>query len=323
MSEIIRAKNVTKSFVKTKFNWRTFELEKEEKIAVNSLDLSIESGEFVGFLGPNGAGKTTFLKILSGIVYPTSGTVEVMGYIPWERDYKLLRHIAIVMGQKNQLWWDLPAIDSYKMLKEVYSISDKDFKKNLDRMAEILQMHDLLKKRLRDMSLGERMKCELVACFLHDPKVIFLDEPTIGLDVVSSQAIRSFLKDINKTKKCTMILTSHYMGDIESLCDRVVIINHGAKIYDGKLASLKAKFSDEKRIEIFLPNLEDRQKFAHLKIDNKSITDGKGLIYADRKNLGEIVNAVYSHFEAGDISITDPDTEEVITKVFQGQNINL
>lgn len=314
---IIEAKNIIKKFTKTKFNWRNFAIEKEDKFAVDDLNITIEEGEFVGFLGPNGAGKTTFLKMLSGIIYPTSGSAKVLGYTPWDRNHKFLSQIAIVMGQKNQLWWDLPAIDSYNLLKEVYSIPEKKFKANLEIMVEALDMKLLLVKRLRDMSLGERMKCELAASFLHDPKIIFLDEPTIGLDVVSQNSIRNFLKKINIEKKCTMILTSHYMGDIEALCKRVIIIDKGKKIYDGGLSELKEQYAPEKKIEIFLSSLEDKKKFAHIKVDNKKIVEGLGVIRPKRSELGPVVKEVFDKFDIENISVTDPDTEEVINHIFK------
>jgi len=316
VSPVIKAEKITKKFVKTSWNKEDiFHFNKEEKIAVNEMDIEINEGEFVGFLGPNGAGKTTFLKILSGIIWPTHGTASVLGFTPWDKKPEFLRQMAIVMGQKNQLWWDLPAIDSYELLKEVYSIESKRFKKNLDKMVELLDMKTIINRRLRSMSLGERMKCELVASLLHDPKVLFLDEPTIGLDVVSSQAIRKFLKQINEEKKCTIILTSHYMGDIEALCKRVVIINQGQKIYDGGLAELKEKYSPERTIEIFLNTLEDKENFARLKA-NKKISEGKGIIKANKDQLGAIVKEVFEKFDIGNISISDTDTEEVISKIF-------
>ena len=270
-------------------------------------------------MGSNGAGKTTFLKILSGIMHPTSGTAKVMGFVPWERDYNYLRQMAIVMGQKNQLWWDLPAIDSYNLLQAIYDIPDAKYKKNLDMMIEVLDMKDLLTKRLRNMSLGERMKCELAASFLHDPKVVFLDEPTIGLDIVSSRSIRKFLRMMNEERKCTFILTSHYIGDIEELCKRVIIITKGEKVYDGTLEKLKIQYAPDKRIEIFLQNLEQKKAFAHLSVKNKKIEDGKGIIYADKKILGEVAKEVFSKFSIENVIISDADTEEIIQKIFAGK----
>lgn len=313
----IESKQITKKYIKTSYDLkRPFTVKREEKIAVNGLDLSIEKGEFVGFLGSNGAGKTTFLKILSGIMHPSSGTAKVMGYVPWERDYRYLRQMAIVMGQKNQLWWDLPAMDSYNLLQAIYEIPDKDYKKNLDIMIEVLDMKELLTKRLRNMSLGERMKCELAASFLHDPKVVFLDEPTIGLDFISSRSIRKFLKMMNRDRGCTFILTSHYIGDIEELCKRVVIIKQGERVYDGTLTKLREEYAPNKRIEIFLQNLDDKKTFAHLATKQKKIEEDKGIIYADKKALGEITKEVFSKFSLENISISDSDTEEIIRKIF-------
>lgn len=317
---IIFSNNITKKFTKTQPGWPNFwHFKKEENIAVDNLSISIEEGELVGFLGPNGAGKTTFLKILAGIMHPTAGEAKVLGFTPWERRYDYLRQIAIVMGQKNQLWWDLPAIDSFNMLKEIYSIPTSLYKKNLDMMVETLQMKELLTKRLRNMSLGERMKCELSASFLHSPKVIFLDEPTIGLDVISSKSIRDFLKDINQKTKCTLILTSHYMADIEYLCKRVIIINEGQKVYDGDLDLLRTQYAPEKKIEIFLNGLEDKKNFAHLS-GKKKIVENKGIIKVGKDEIGAVAKDIYAKFDPENISIGDIETEEVIAKIFGEKN---
>ena len=294
-----------------------FKRVKEKKEAVKELSLEIEEGEFVGFLGPNGAGKTTFLKILSGIIYPTSGEAKVLGFTPWERDYDFLKSIAIVMGQKNQLWWDLPTMDSFVLLKEIYDIPEKKFKNNVDLMVETIGMKDLLYKRLRNMSLGERMKCELAASFLHDPKILFLDEPTIGLDVVSSRSIRNFLKKINKEKKNTIILTSHYMGDIEELCKRVIIIDKGMKVYDGLLKELKEKYAPDKEIRIELADLSEKQKFAKLKIKTKKIAESTGIISVDNKNIGEATKEVFETFDPQLVTIAEADTEKVIAHILK------
>ena len=296
-----------------------FKRVKEKKEAVKELSLEIEEGEFVGFLGPNGAGKTTFLKILSGIIYPTSGEAKVLGFTPWERDYDFLKSIAIVMGQKNQLWWDLPTMDSFVLLKEIYDIPEKKFKNNVDLMVETIGMKDLLYKRLRNMSLGERMKCELAASFLHDPKILFLDEPTIGLDVVSSRSIRNFLKKINKEKKNTIILTSHYMGDIEELCKRVIIIDKGMKVYDGLLKELKEKYAPDKEIRIELADLSEKQKFAKLKIKTKKIAESTGIISVDNKNIGEATKEVFETFDPQLVTIAEADTEKVIAHIFENK----
>ncbi|MFA7243946.1 MAG: ATP-binding cassette domain-containing protein [Patescibacteria group bacterium] len=317
---IIESKNICKNFVKTRFNFGdVFHPDKEIKEAVKDLAVSIEEGEFIGFLGPNGAGKTTFLKILSGIIHPTSGEAKVLGYVPWERKYNYLRQISIVMGQKNQLWWDLPAIDSFKMLKEVYGISNLRYKKNLELLIDTMDMGSIVNNRLRSMSLGERMKCELAASLLHDPKVIFLDEPTIGLDVISAKAIRSFLSKINKEKKTTMILTSHYMGDIEELCKRVIIINSGMKIYDGGLSVLRDKYAPEKCINITLSSVDEKKKFASLKC-KKNIFNNVGTISAKKDEIGKLAQDVFSLFSPDNITITEQEIEEIITKIFESKS---
>ncbi len=313
---VITSNKICKSFEKKRYSFRNFlKPEITVKNAITDLDLEIGEGEFVGFLGPNGAGKTTFLKILTGIMHPTSGKAEVLGFTPWQRNYKYLKQIAIVMGQKNQLWWDIPAIDSFNLLREVYSIPEKQYKKNLDRMVDMLGMHNLVNSRLREMSLGERMKCELTACFLHNPKVIFLDEPTIGLDVVSAQSIRNFLKQINKENNCTIILTSHYMADIEELCERVVIINKGKKIFDNTLARLLESNSLERIIKINISSMEDKSKFAHLGY-KKELLDGYGFIKVSKDQIGKAAHDVFASFSPDSISITEPDIEDVITKIF-------
>lgn len=313
---IISASNISKKFTKLQPSWpNVWQIKKIDYLAVDNLSLEINEGELVGFLGPNGAGKTTFLKIMSGIMHPTAGDASVLGFRPWERNHDFLRQIAIVMGQKNQLWWDLPAIDSFNMLKVIYSISEKNYKNNLEMMVETLNMKELLGKRLRNMSLGERMKCELAASFLHSPKVIFLDEPTIGLDIVSSKSIRDFLKEINKRTKTTMILTSHYMDDIEYLCKRVVIIDKGKKVYDGDLDELKEQYAPEKKIEIFLNNLEDKKNFAHIG-GQKKIIENKGIIKVSKEEIGKVASEVFAKFEPENITISDIDTEEVISKIF-------
>jgi ABC-2 type transport system ATP-binding protein len=218
------------------------------KEAVRGVEVTVNAGEMIGFLGPNGAGKTTTLKMLSGILYPTSGEARVLGFVPFQRKPQFLRQIALVMGQKQQLWWDLPARESFLLLKEIYDISETDFKTRLEEMTELLDIGLILDTQVRKLSLGERMKCELVAALLHAPRVVFLDEPTIGLDVVSQVRIREFLRTYQARNHATILLTSHYMQDVKELCERVVIIDHGEKMFDGSFADLVSRYSDEKQI---------------------------------------------------------------------------
>jgi len=202
--------------------------------AVENINLEIHEGEIVGFLGPNGAGKTTTLKMLSGLLFPTNGNATVLGYVPWERPVEFRKAFSLVMGQKSQLWWDLPASDSFELHKEIYKIDPVKFKKNVGELTEIFQVANLLNKPVRELSLGERMKLELIASLLHDPKLLLLDEPTIGLDVVAQSAMHRCLYEFNQTRKITILLTSHYMRDVETLCSRILVISGGKMVYDGQ-----------------------------------------------------------------------------------------
>ena len=221
-----------------------------QTLAVKDVSFRIEPGELVGFLGPNGAGKTTTLKMLSGLLYPTRGEARVLGYVPWERADGYRRQFALLLGQKNQLWWDLPARESLELNPEIYGIPRAQFDRTVAEMTELLDVRDKLDAIVREMSLGERMKMELIAVLLHQPKVLFLDEPTLGLDVVSQKTVREFLREHNRSQQTTILLTSHYMTDIEELCERVIIIDHGLIFFDGRLGEVLDRFADFKLITI-------------------------------------------------------------------------
>lgn len=261
MGNVIEVRGLQKTFsyyekelgIKNSFK-NLFHRQKLYKTAVNNISFDIGEGEIVGFLGPNGAGKTTTLKMLSGILFPTEGRADVLGYVPWERKNSFKRQIAIVMGQKSQLWWDLPAIESFYYNKCMYEIEDNLYKENVEELTAMLGVEDLLKVQVRRLSLGERMKMELITSLLHKPKVIFLDEPTIGLDLISQKKIREFLKVYNEKNHATIILTSHYMQDIQELCKRAVIINEGTVVYDGDLSMVNKKFLDKKVVKIRFRN---------------------------------------------------------------------
>src|SRR5437016_1586899 len=218
--------------------------------AVADVSFAIEPGEMVAFLGPNGAGKTTTLKMLAGLIYPTSGTARVLGYVPWERHDTFRRRFSLVMGQKNQLWWDLPAGDSFQLHREIYSLPAEQFERTLGELTEMFGVGELTRQPVRELSLGERMKMELIAALLHQPRLLLLDEPTIGLDVVAQVTIQKCLKEYNARRGVTMLLTSHYMRDVEALCQRVLVITHGKVIYDGALAGITEQFGRDKLVRL-------------------------------------------------------------------------
>lgn len=231
------------------------------KTAVDSVDLHIEKGEIVGLLGPNGAGKTTLMKMFTGIIVPSSGEISVLGFNPWERDKEFRKKIALVMGQKSQLWWDLPAMDSFQLLQKYYEVSDKDFTSRIGLMGEILSVQDLLHIQVRKLSLGERMKMELMASLIHSPDIIFLDEPTIGLDLVAQENIRNFIKAYHQENDVTILLTSHYMADVQELCKRLVLIFEGKKAYDGRLDAFEKILGHEKRVQFRFKEEISNQEF--------------------------------------------------------------
>jgi ABC-2 type transport system ATP-binding protein len=270
----------------------------------------------VAFLGPNGAGKTTTLKMLSGLIYPTSGTARVLDFVPWERVDAFRRRFALVMGQKNQLWWDLPAADSFALHKEIYGIPDAEFQTTLGELTELLGVNKLTRQAVRELSLGERMKMELIAALLHRPQVLLLDEPTIGLDVVAQVAIQKCLREYHEQRKVTMLLTSHYMRDVEALCDRVLVINHGHIVYDGELEGLSDRFGNVKLVKIeFADGVvpTGMERYGEIAGSNGAELDLK----VDPARVGEVLSAILDQHEVSDISVQDPPLEQVIARVFQ------
>ena len=295
---------------------RTYEKSK----AVDDISFSIEQGELVGFIGPNGAGKTTTLKCLSGLIYPTSGEIKVLGYTPFDRNHEFLRSISLVMGQKSQLWWDLPPMETYLLYKEMYDISYDRFKENLDELVELLDLQDILHVQVRKLSLGQRMKCELVAQLLHSPKILFLDEPTIGLDIVMQQMIRSFVKEYNKKYNATILLTSHYMDDVKELCKRVIIINHGMLLYDGALSDIVSKHTQLKRITIIFEKEIPRSELT--KFGNIISHDGMNMVIEiPKENAPETTSFILSHYPVEDLTVEEPAIEEIISTIFSSQHI--
>jgi len=322
---IIDIKKLRKDFTQSKrktgfLNYirSLFHQEYETVHAVHEISFSIKPGEFVGFLGPNGAGKTTTLKMLSGILFPTSGDVTVLGHTPSKREPNFQRRFSLIMGQKNQMWWDLPVIESFLFNKEIYEIPDALFKEQKKLLCELLDIEDLLNKPVRKLSLGERMKCELATALLHKPEILFLDEPTIGLDVVSQKRIRDFLLEYNKVHGATIILTSHYMEDIRRLCERVIIIDHGKLIYDGSYNELTNRYADTKTIEVsFRQPIEESE----LKKLGKVIeyAHASARISVSRKDITGVTTKLLE-LPIEDISIQEESMEEIVREIFTKPN---
>jgi ABC-2 type transport system ATP-binding protein len=293
-----------------------FRRDYKEVHAVAGVRFQIETGEMVAFLGPNGAGKTTTLKLLSGLIYPTSGEATVLGHIPWKREYAYRRRFSLVMGQKNQLWWDLPAQESFRLHKEIYRISDEDFARRLAELIELLEVGHLVGQPVRELSLGERMRMELIAALLHRPDVLFLDEPTIGLDVVSQRRVQDFLKRYQSEQKLTVILTSHYMKDVEALCRRAIVINEGEIKHDGPLAQIVDRFSTHKVIELQFADsvvpadLERYGSVFDVKLPRVKLKVSRG-------QVAGVLASLLSHYDVEDVSVHERPLEEVIAEMFQ------
>ena len=270
----------------------------KSKDALKSVNLEIQQGEIVGLIGANGAGKTTLVKILAGIVHPTSGEATVLGFKPWERHNEYRKQMSLIMGQKAQVWWDLPALDSFILLKEIYQIEDSLYKKNLEFLADTLDIHDQLKVQVRKLSLGERMKVELMAALLHQPKVIFLDEPTIGLDISAQKAVREFMKNYQREFKPITILTSHYMEDIKELCPRIMIIKEGDFVYDGPLSQVQKMLGDEKVLSV-------------------TTKDNTFKVSVPRSDLATKTSEIFKQNDVLDLNIQDPSIEDIIESIMK------
>jgi ABC-2 type transport system ATP-binding protein len=322
LMSIIRVRNLTKSYrVYRKGEGLReslrglFRREYREVHAVRGIDLEVAPGEFVAFLGPNGAGKTTTLKLLSGVIDPTGGEATVMGYVPWERKNEYRRRFALVMGQKNQLWWDLPAQESYRLQQQIYGVPPEQFRATLDELTSLLEVRPLLSQPVRELSLGERMKMELIAALLHSPDVLFLDEPTIGLDVIAQHNIQQFLRYYQEKRKITILLTSHYMKDVAALCKRVVVIAGGLIQYDGSLSGIIDKFSGYKIVtfqfaEGHQPNLSAFGEVV-------SETWPKVRLRIARSEVPRTLSSFLADHPIEDVAVEDPPLEDVIADLFR------
>jgi ABC-2 type transport system ATP-binding protein len=289
----------------------------ETRLAVDGITFSIGRGEVVGLLGPNGAGKTTTLKMLSGLLYVTSGEVEVLGFTPSDRKHDYLRRIALVMGQKSMLWWDVPAMESLLLHKEMYGLDADEFERNVAELAELLEVRDLLNVQVRKVSLGERMKLELMAALVHGPEILFLDEPTIGLDVVAKARVRTFLAEVNKLRGTTILVTSHDMDDIEALCSRVMIIDHGRLQYDGGLDELVRTTRPRKQVRATYATTVDGSRLASL--DGVTAIDGSGRLVeleVDRERTGDVLEQLTRLGPLVDLDVADADVEEIMRDLF-------
>lgn len=286
--------------------------------AVAGVTFQIEEGEMVAFLGPNGAGKTTTLKLLAGLIHPTRGEARVLGFTPWKRENAYRRRFSLVMGQKNQLWWDLPAQESFRLHKEIYRVEAADFQRRLDELTELLSVRDLVGQPVRELSLGERMRMELIAALLHSPDVLLLDEPTIGLDVVSQRRVQEFLKYYQAHRKITVLLTSHYMKDVEALCERAVIINEGEIKHDGPLIDILDRFSRHKIMDLQFAGTQvpgDLERFGTV----VELRPPRVKLEVPRNQIPKILTALLSNYNIEDVGVQERPLEEVIAELFTNQ----
>ena len=284
--------------------------------ALKGVSLTVGRGEFVALLGPNGAGKTTFLKLLSGIITPTRGTARVLGHVPWERADDFRRRFALVMGQKNQLWWDLPAAESFRLHREIYRIEPGRFERTRDELVDLLGVRKLVLQPVRDLSLGERMKLELVAALLHEPEVLFLDEPTIGLDVVAQHALHQFLAHIQVERRMTIVLTTHYMKDVAALCHRAIVITDGSILYDGSLDQIVDRFTTHKIVTLDLDDTPTAADFAHLGCQCE-IRGPRVTLRIDRQRIADVLPEILRGRQVRDVSVEDVPLEEIVAALFR------
>jgi ABC-2 type transport system ATP-binding protein len=292
--------------------------------AVRDVTFTIEAGETVGFIGPNGAGKTTTLKMLSGLLHPTAGEARVLGFTPWERKHDYLRQISMVMGNKSQMLWDIPPLDTFRVLAEIYHVAPADYTRTLDELVALLEMEDLLTKPVRNLSLGERMKCELVAGLLHRPRVLFLDEPTLGLDVSMQGRLRRFLAEVNRRSGVTVILTSHYMADVAVLCPRVILIHHGRLLYDGALSGLAERLAPFKLIRVVSRSDCVQPPVAcdlPAGVDVIERENGRLTLRVARAEAPSLTARLLSTLPVADLSVEDPPIEAVIDQIYQRGNV--
>lgn len=298
----------------------------EIKQAVQDVSFTIEQGEMVGFIGPNGAGKSTTIKMLAGILYPDEGKIEVNGFVPYKQRKDYVGNIGVVFGQKSQLQWDLPVIDSFELLKAIYGVPDAMYRKNIDRFVQMLDMGSFLNQPVRQLSLGQRMRADIVAALLHSPQIVFFDEPTIGVDVVGKETIRSFIKELNAQDNVTMLFTTHDMQDIEKTCNRLVIIDKGSKIYDGSLLGIRDRYGTTRQLDVEFSGREEIAPIENVEIVELDELDGrkKRFVFENKNvHIHELMNFLLKTYSVRDINISEPEIESIIRKIYNGEAVSV
>lgn len=326
MERIIEVKNVSKTFRVNKRKSgvtgmiaNLFVPKYERKEAVRNLNFSIEAGEMVGFIGPNGAGKSTTIKMLSGILYPEKGEICVNGKIPYKQRREYVADIGVVFGQKSQLQWDLPVVDSFELLKAIYKIPQKRYLQNLNRFTEMLDMGSFIQQPVRQLSLGQRMRADIVAALLHSPSIVFFDEPTIGIDVVGKETIRNFIRELNQEDNVTMLFTTHDMQDIEKSCKRLIILDDGCKVYDGSLLGIREKYGTSRQLDVEFCNQEMIAPIGNVTIqefDEQDRRKKRFVFESNKVNINDLMNHLLSHYEIRDITISEPEIEAIIRHIY-------
>lgn len=329
MGSFIDVENVSKTF---KVNKRAAGVsgmianlvapEYEKRQAVKDISFNIERGEMVGFIGPNGAGKSTTIKMLSGILYPDKGDIKVNGYIPYKQRKEYVGSIGVVFGQKSQLQWDLPVIDSFELLKAIYRVPEDRYRKNLERFTDMLDMGSFLNQPVRQLSLGQRMRADIVAALLHSPEIVFFDEPTIGVDVVGKESIRDFIRELNEKDRVTMIFTTHDMQDIEKTCKRLIIIDDGTKVYDGSLLGIREKYGTTRQLDVEFSSRCEIKSIGKVEIRELDNSDGrkKRFVFENKEvQINELMNHLLTNYDVRDINISEPEIEGIIRKIYNGE----
>jgi len=293
-----------------------FSREYEDKVAVSGINMSLEAGELVGYIGPNGAGKSTTIKMLTGILVPTSGSIEVAGIVPYERRKENARNIGVVFGQRSQLYWDLPLVESFELLRAIYSIPHDRYRKNLDHFIELLEMGEFLRTPVRQLSLGQRMRGDFAAAMLHDPKIVYLDEPTIGLDVVAKEAIRDFIRRINEERGTTIILTTHDLADVERLCRRIVLIDRGTLIYDGGVEHIKEQYGTHRTLVVTFTEHQEHPHLAGADVESNEATVTRFRFDRRAVRADQLIREATERYEIRDVTLEEPDLESIIRRIY-------